>query len=98
MFGGKAGLFSHEFLASFDVLELTYTESHIGFLGRISDAFPVLNMTVIIAVSVTALILEKIFAGRKFRPSLLNAVICVLLLVWCVLSFSGVSVFLYFNF
>lgn len=98
MFGGKAGLFSHEFLASFDVLELTYTESHIGFLGRISDAFPALNMTVIIAVSVTALIIEKILAGRKFRPSLLNAVICVLLLVWCVLSFSGVSVFLYFNF
>ena len=33
-----------------------------------------------------------------FRPTLGNALFTVILLVWCVLSFAGVSTFLYFNF
>ncbi len=34
----------------------------------------------------------------EFKPSLKNLLLTVILLVWCVLSFSGVSTFLYFNF
>lgn len=33
-----------------------------------------------------------------FQPSLKNALCIVVLLVWCILSFAGVSTFLYFNF
>ena len=33
-----------------------------------------------------------------FRPTLGNALFTALLLVWCVMTFSGVSTFLYFNF
>ena len=33
-----------------------------------------------------------------FRPSLANAVSTVVLILYCTLSLSGVSVFLYFNF
>lgn len=33
-----------------------------------------------------------------FRPTIWNALFTVALLVWCVLSFAGVSTFLYFNF
>lgn len=33
-----------------------------------------------------------------FKPSLLNSLCISLLLVWCIMSFSGVSTFLYFNF
>lgn len=33
-----------------------------------------------------------------FRPGWKTCLVTVVLLVWCVLSFSGVSTFLYFNF
>jgi len=35
---------------------------------------------------------------RSFKPTAWNAVVTVVLLVWCILSFAGVSTFLYFNF
>lgn len=34
----------------------------------------------------------------KFKPTILNAVITAGLFIWCVVSLSGVSTFLYFNF
>lgn len=33
-----------------------------------------------------------------FKPSLMKVIITVVLLIWCIFSFSGVSTFLYFNF
>ena len=36
--------------------------------------------------------------ARKYRPTLVNSLITVVLLAWCVLSMAGVSTFLYFNF
>jgi alginate O-acetyltransferase complex protein AlgI len=36
--------------------------------------------------------------AARFRPTALSSAMTAVLLVWCVLSFSGVSVFLYFNF
>ena len=35
---------------------------------------------------------------KVFSPTLTRGVTCVILLVWCLVSFSGVSTFLYFNF
>lgn len=35
---------------------------------------------------------------QAFRPNLRNFLVTALLLVWCTLSFSGISTFLYFNF
>jgi len=36
--------------------------------------------------------------AAKFKPGIFNAVITSVLFVWCVVSLSGVSTFLYFNF
>ncbi len=36
--------------------------------------------------------------AQRFRPRVLNMVALALLYVWCILSLSGVSTFLYFNF
>jgi alginate O-acetyltransferase complex protein AlgI len=33
-----------------------------------------------------------------FRPNIRNLLAAAVLLFWCVMSFSGVSTFLYFNF
>ena len=36
--------------------------------------------------------------AAKFKPTVINAVITAVLFIWCVVSLSGVSTFLYFNF
>ena len=36
--------------------------------------------------------------AEKFKPTVMSAVITAVLFVWCVVSLSGVSTFLYFNF
>lgn len=35
---------------------------------------------------------------KEFKPNLWNVTYTVILLVWCILSFAGISTFLYFNF
>ena len=37
-------------------------------------------------------------AAERMKPGIWNAVLLAVLLLWCVLSFSNVSTFLYFNF
>lgn len=60
------------------------------------------NMLVLIAFIVVLVIMlgSKNAYERMttFRPSLLNFILILLLLIWCIMSFSGVSTFLYFNF
>ena len=41
---------------------------------------------------------EKNIKEKKFYPNILTAIKCSWLLIWSIISFSGVSVFLYFNF
>lgn len=36
--------------------------------------------------------------AEKFKPTILNAAVTAVLFIWCVVSLSGVSTFLYFNF
>ena len=36
--------------------------------------------------------------AEKFKPTIVNAMVTAILFVWCVVSLSGVSTFLYFNF
>ena len=36
--------------------------------------------------------------AEKFKPTIFNAVVTSVLFIWCVVSLSGVSTFLYFNF
>ena len=64
---------------------------------------PYANYYIMILFSVFALAIT--FWGKnidelaeKFKPTVLNAVITAVLFIWCVVSLSGVSTFLYFNF
>lgn len=36
--------------------------------------------------------------AEKMKPGIVNAIVTALLFIWCVVSLSGVSTFLYFNF
>ena len=59
----------------------------------------------IIMIVFTFVILVFVFAGKnvqelasKWKPTVINAIITACLFIWCVVSLSGVSTFLYFNF
>ena len=66
-------------------------------------ALPYANYYIMILFSVFTVVIT--FAGKnidelaeKFKPTVMNAMITAVLFVWCVVSLSGVSTFLYFNF
>lgn len=59
----------------------------------------------ILMIVFTLVILLFVFLGKnvhelaaKWKPTVINAIITACLFIWCVVSLSGVSTFLYFNF
>ena len=66
-------------------------------------ALPYAQYYIMILFSVFAVVVT--FFGKnidalaaKFKPTVLNAMVTAVLFIWCVVSLSGVSTFLYFNF
>lgn len=89
---------SGELLGQFDLLEFTYLEEHIGFLGRLKEAIPSLHMMVIAVTGFVIAIFTRNCFEKQFVPTVKNAIGTIILLVWSIVSLSGISVFLYFNF
>lgn len=85
-------------LQQFDVLEFTYVEEHVKPLLNFVKTYPQIHLLIIMGIGlVIALVPENLYE-KEFRPGIGSALASVILLVWCILSFSGVSAFLYFNF
>lgn len=82
----------------FDILELTYIEDHVMALSQLTDRFSWLNMAFILIIAVLIALIPRNSHEKEFKPTVWNACGSIVLLVWCVMSFSGLSVFLYFNF
>ena len=66
-------------------------------------ALPYANYYIMLLFSVFTVVIT--FVGKnidemaeKFKPTIINALVTAFLFVWCVVSLSGVSTFLYFNF
>lgn len=78
-----------EFQALLDVLDWGLLKSYPAFFLL---AFLLFSIFAVLGMKNTN---ERI---RDFRASIPMGLITVFLLVWCILSFSGVSTFLYFNF
>lgn len=85
-------------LQQFDVLEFTYIEEHVGSLLNIVKTYPQIHLLIVMCIGLFLVLVPKNLYEKEFRPGMGNALVSVILLVWCVLSFSGVSTFLYFNF
>ncbi|MCX4305213.1 MAG: MBOAT family protein [Acetatifactor sp.] len=98
IFTGRTGGISSGLLQCFDVLEFTYLEEHIGFLGNIVNRIPSLHLWILVAVSLGIVLFGKNCYEKKFTPTLSKALGCIVMLTWSVLSLSGLSSFLYFNF
>lgn len=98
IFTGRTGGISSGLLQCFDVLEFTYPEEHIGFLGSIVNRIPSLHLWILVAVSLGIVLFGKNCYEKRFTPTLPKALGCIVMLTWSVLSLSGLSSFLYFNF
>jgi len=85
-------------LMQFDLLEFTYLEEHVGVLGSIIGRFPWLHLALVLTGALLLALIPRNSQERKFVASLSQACFCVVLLVWSIMSLSGLSTFLYFNF
>lgn len=89
-----------EILNKFDILEFTYVEEHAAVLGRLAESVPWLHLGITLALAGGLALIPKNCCRKSETLALtpVNAVCCTVLLVWSVISFAGVSTFLYFNF
>jgi len=85
-------------LQQFDVLEFTYIEEHVKPLLNMVKAYPQIHLLVFMLVGLLVVLVLKNLYEKEFKPGVGKALFSVILLVWCIMSFSGVSTFLYFNF
>lgn len=98
IFWGKPGGVSDGLLQCFNIIEFTYLEEHIGFLGEIVGKIPTIHVWMFLAVSFGVVLLGRNCYEKKFLPTPVKAWGCIVMLTWAVLSLSGLSRFLYFNF
>jgi len=98
MFTWNGAKFSNALMEQFDILELTYIEEHIHALQNFVTAHTWVNMSVIVAIAIFIVFGTRNCHEKDFKPTIINAITTIILLVWSVISLSGFSEFLYFNF
>ncbi|MGN0976893.1 MAG: MBOAT family O-acyltransferase [Faecousia sp.] len=93
------GPISDTIINAFYLPEIALLARHVPGLGILS-ACPVLMTAVFFAGSMVLILGPKNSYEHmlEFKPRVINLVGISLLLAWCILSFSSVSTFLYFNF
>jgi len=85
-------------MQQFDVLEFTYIEEHVGPLLRIAKTYPQIHLLLFMFIGLFVALVPKNLYEKEFKPGIGKALMSIIMLVWCIMSFSGVSTFLYFNF
>ena len=70
----------------------------LGPIGSLSATYYQWFMVMYIILAFVICLCGKNLHEEKFKPGLGKAVLSALLMIWAVISFSGVSTFLYFNF
>lgn len=89
---------SSALLEQFQLLEFTYVEDHVAFLKAFVNQFPFLHLAVVLGSALFIALIPRNCQEKKFMPGAWNAAGSIVMLVWSVLSLSGVTTFLYFNF
>jgi D-alanyl-lipoteichoic acid acyltransferase DltB (MBOAT superfamily) len=85
-------------LEQFDILEFTYIEEHVFSLSNFVSTHAAIHLIIILTVAMAIAFIPKNCHEKPFRPTMINALSTICLIVWSVISFSGLSTFLYFNF
>lgn len=96
---GQFGPIRAELSGAFLQPEFEFVFSHIPFLN-LFNIHPELFLLVWFGGAMMMLLIPRNAYQHmeRFHPTGWNLLGCVILIVWCVMSFSGVSTFLYFNF
>ena len=89
---------SNEIFSLFIMNEVNTVLGMLGPLGALSAAHYQWYMIAYLILSFVICLCCKNLHEEKFVPTKSKAVVSALLLIWAVISFSGVSTFLYFNF
>ena len=93
------GPIRQEIISAFLLPELQFLLNRLPFLGFLEQN-PGIWLLLFYGGAISMVLSARNAHERMdtFNPRLTNLLASVLLLIWCVLSFSGVSTFLYFNF
>lgn len=84
--------------SQFNLLEFTYVEDHVAPLGAMIDRFPAAHLVIVLAAALFVALVPRNCHEKQFVPNKGNALGSVILLVWSIVSLSGLTTFLYFNF
>lgn len=87
-----------ELFDSFWLPEINFVTLHLKPLFYLVGHIPGFYMWVFLLLAFGICLLGKNIRQMKFVPNLRTALFTVVLLVWSVMSLSGISTFLYFNF
>ena len=96
--GDLGGGVSGELLSQFKLLEFTYIVEHVGALTSLVNQYPWIYMAIVVVVALVIALTMPNCHEKEFKPTLPKALGSIVLLVWSIISFSGLSTFLYFNF
>lgn len=98
IFTWNPGGISAELISCFDVIEFSYLKEHFAIWQRICEVIPGFHMWIVLGASFATAVFGKNCYEKQFHPTCKKALGCVVMLVWSVMSLSGLSSFLYFNF
>lgn len=98
VFCWKQGGISSGLAQSFQVIEFTYLEDHIPVLRQLITILPSLHIWILLMAGFGIVLCGKNAREGTFHPTAINAAGSILLLLWSIVSLSGLSTFLYFNF
>lgn len=87
-----------ELLKCFDLGELAFLELRIPFISYLFTHIKGFNLWMFILGSFYIVLKCRNSAEIEFKPTVVSSLLTVIFLVWSVVSFAGVSTFLYFNF
>lgn len=89
---------SETLIEQFDLLEFTYVEDHVIVLKTFVEQFPFGHLVIILTIALLLVFVPRNCQEKKFIPGTGNAAGSIILLVWSIVSLSGLTTFLYFNF
>ena len=87
-----------ELFESVRLVEFDFLETRIRILNFLLDDSLGFHIIILLGISFLIVLLGRNCHERIFVPTPGNAVFAIILLVWSIMSLSGVSTFLYFNF
>ena len=83
---------------SFDLIEFVLVERLLGIYYEYIEKIPGFHMWCFFLLALGIVLIAKNSSEKVFKPTITRSVGTIIMMMWSILSLSGISVFLYFNF